>query len=284
MRRAHHSSAFTLVEILVVVAIIGTLVALLLPAVQAARESARRSQCQNNLRQIGLALHAYHVANSSFPVGCIEKQTVTRPTNRQLAWSVATLRYLDEPSLWDQVEIHSPYNSTANAAAAATVVAVYLCPSTARLAPGRAGALVYGSNSLAQPWVAAAIDYGGSYGVTGISPSANGVFLYDRAVKLRDITDGTSRTLAIAEDTGRGWPPGLGPQDGEWINGENIFDVSGPINRYQDNEIWSDHTDGAMVLWCDGGATLLDANIELNVLRALCSRGREELERTARQP
>ena len=96
----------------------------------------------------------------------------------------------------------------------------------------------------------AAIDYGGIYGAAQLSPAANGVFLYDHAVKFAEITDGTSHTLALAEDTGRGWF-----MDGEWINGENIYDVSNPINTQQHNEIWSDHPGGAMTLRCDGGAT-----------------------------
>ena len=75
------------------------------------------------------------------------------------------------------------------------------------------------------------------------------MFLYDRAVKISEITDGTSHTLALAEDTGRGWL-----MDGEWINGENIYDVSNLINTQQHNEIWSDHPGGAMALWCDGSA------------------------------
>ena len=71
----------------------------------------------------------------------------------------------------------------------------------------------------------------------------------------------------MAEDTGRGWL-----MDGEWINGENIYDVSDPINTQQHNEIWSDHAGGAMVLWCDGGVTLLAESMEIATLRAMCTR------------
>jgi prepilin-type N-terminal cleavage/methylation domain-containing protein/prepilin-type processing-associated H-X9-DG protein len=266
--------AFTLVELLVVVAIIGVLVALLLPAVQAARESARRSQCQSNLRQIGIALQAYHDVHKQLPVGCVEKRLPkTKPNGRQLAWSAEILPQLEEAPLWERIDFTAAYDSTQNARAAATIVSVYLCPSTNRLMVGREGNVV--RNPAAPPtngFVGAAIDYGGVYGAGQTSPSDNGVFLYDRVVKLSDITDGTSHTLAVAEDSGRGWPA-IGDLNGEWINGENIYDL-GSINLYQDNEIWSDHPGGAMVAWCDGGVSFLADELNGNqpLLKAFCTR------------
>jgi prepilin-type N-terminal cleavage/methylation domain-containing protein/prepilin-type processing-associated H-X9-DG protein len=260
----------TLIELLVVIAIIGVLVALLFPAVQAAREAARRAECQNNLRQIGVALHAYHASHGQFPVGCIDKRLPkTNPNGRQLAWSATILSELGEPTLARQVDFEAAYDSAANSLAAATVVPTYLCPSTVRTAPGREGAIVAdpSAGSSAASYRGAATDYGGIYGAAQISPSANGVFLYDRAVKISEITDGTSHTLALAEDTGRGWLA-----DGEWINGENIYDVSNFINTQQRDEIWSDHPGGAMALWCDGSASLLAATMELPVLRSICTR------------
>jgi len=267
-------TAFTLVELLVVVAIIGVLVAIMLPAVQAARETARRAQCQNNLHQFGVALHAYHGAFGHFPIGCIEKRVPqSKPAGRQLAWSATLLPQLEEESLWRQVDFASAYDSAANVPAAGKIVATYLCPSTVRTALGRERAIVANPTTAAKAagYRAAAIDYGGIYGAAQVSPSANGVFLYDRAVKLSDVTDGTSHTLAVAEDSGRGWL-----MNGEWINGENIYDVGSPINKHQDNEIWSDHAGGAMVLWCDGGATFLADTIELAILRSICTRARSE--------
>jgi prepilin-type N-terminal cleavage/methylation domain-containing protein/prepilin-type processing-associated H-X9-DG protein len=267
-------SAMTLVELLVVIAIIGVLVAILLPGVQAAREASRRAACQNNLRQIGIALHAYHAAHGYFPVGCIDKRVPkTNPNGRQLAWSATLLPELEEPSLFQQVDFNSPYDSTVNSAAAATIVSVFLCPSTIRAAAGRERAVVLDPALANSPtaYHGAATDYGGIYGAAQLMPSANGVFLYDRAVKIADITDGTSHTLAIAEDTGRGWT-----HDGEWINGENIYDVSNPINTQQHNEIWSDHPGGAMALWCDGSTSLLNETMELAVLRPICTRAGQD--------
>jgi len=272
--RAAARAGMTLIELLVVMAIIGMAAALLLPAVQAARETARRAQCQNNLHQTGVALHLYHDANGHFPVGCVDKRVPrTNPEGLQLAWSAAILPQLDEPALWRQVDFESAYDSADNAAAAIVVVATYLCPSAVRTAPGREDSIV--GNPLpasgTADYRAAAIDYGGIYGAAGVSPSANGVFLYGREVKLADVTDGASHTLAIAEDSGRGWLA-----NGEWINGENIYNVGNPINTQQDNEIWSDHPGGAMALWCDGSVALLAESIELPLLRALCTRAGED--------
>lgn len=267
---------FTLVELLVVVAIIGALTGLLLPAVQRAREAARQTQCLNHLFQIGVALHNYHDAHGALPLGCSDKRSPSaNPAGRQLAWSAAILPQLDEPALAQQVDPSAAYDSERNANAASTAVTVYLCPSTVRLAPGRDGWLVAAGGAAATgkaPYRAAAIDYGGNYGAALISPSANGVLLYDRAVRLAEVIDGTSNTLAVLEDSGRGWP-----MHGEWINGENIFDVANPINTQQDNEAWSDHPGGAMTLWCDGHARLLAETTDMPMLRAACTRAGEEL-------
>ena len=269
-RRAPRRRAvgFTLVELLVVVAIIGMLVSLLLPAVQTAREAARRSHCQNNLRQIGLALHAFHDSSGAFPVGCIEKRTTRQPGARQLAWSAALLPQLEQQPLWQAIDFSVPYDGARNAPAAATALAVFLCPSAVRLAAGRNG------DEVAYPagdYRAAAIDYGGVYGAAQLSPSGNGVMLFDRAVRLGEITDGASHTFIVAEDGGRGWG-----MDGEWINGENIFDLAGQVNAQQHDDLWSDHPGVAMTLRCDGSVALLFETMDPQLLRAACTRAHDE--------
>ena len=104
--------AFTLIELLVVIAIIAVLIALLLPAVQAAREAARRSQCVNNLKQIGLAMHNYHAQQNKFPGAAI--------TNKQgkplLSWRVAILPLLDQQGLYEKFKLDEPWDSPHNRA------------------------------------------------------------------------------------------------------------------------------------------------------------------------
>jgi prepilin-type N-terminal cleavage/methylation domain-containing protein len=263
--------AFSLVELLVVLAIIGVLVALLLPAIQAARESARRASCFNNLRQIGLALHNYHDIHKSLPIGCLDKRIPSvNPQGRQLAWSLAILPMLEEQQTWERFDTRAAYDAAVNQAAASAVIRAYLCPSTVRLAPGREGDSVgdRNRNGVADPGdFAAAIDYGGNYGAEGVSPSANGVLIHNRAIRLKQITDGTSQTIAVSEDTGRGWL-----WDGQWANGENIFDQIGIINTQQHNEMWSDHAGGINAVRCDGSADFLADTIDTTSLRARCTR------------
>lgn len=139
---AKAKTGFTLIELLVVIAIIGMLVALLLPAVQQAREAARRSQCRNNLKQLALALHNYHDAHSAFPAGYY-----SFPTNNGTApgwadldsttwdgapgwgWAAMLLPFLDQAPLYQQLDINDACYSSANAASVRTKLPVFLCPS-----------------------------------------------------------------------------------------------------------------------------------------------------------
>lgn len=120
-------AAFTLVELLVVITIIGILIALLLPAVQAAREAARRMQCGNNLKQIALALHNYHQALGSFPPGGI---TEGLPWTKSLiCWSISILPYLEHQSLYDKYDMNAYNEDPANKELREAFVSIYACPS-----------------------------------------------------------------------------------------------------------------------------------------------------------
>ncbi|MGE0757018.1 MAG: DUF1559 domain-containing protein [Pirellulaceae bacterium] len=140
--------AFTLVELLVVIAIIGILVSLLLPAVQAAREAARRSQCVNNLKQLGLASHNYHDVFKSFPMnyartaGNAHYADPVNPSHRSTSWMVQILPFIEQQALYNQIDFNwdvkldprngasaAAPNSPSNAAVARTVVPAYICPS-----------------------------------------------------------------------------------------------------------------------------------------------------------
>jgi prepilin-type N-terminal cleavage/methylation domain-containing protein/prepilin-type processing-associated H-X9-DG protein len=251
--------AFTLVELLAVIAIIGVLIALTLPAVQAARESARRTACANNLRQIGIALYLHHDAKGKFPPGGIERRTPRAPQGRQLAWSCFLLPYLEQRPLYAQLDIHKAFDAAENAAAAATVLAVYLCPSVPqgdRLRAGRAPS-----------------HYGGIYGqrITGPNNPPKGTMLYDRALRIADIRDGAAQTLIVAEDSDF--------EDMQWINGANVFDQAFAINGAPafENDMRSRHPGGANALACDGSAHFLGETLELPVLAAICTRAGGEV-------
>ncbi|QDV36098.1 DUF1559 family PulG-like putative transporter [Tautonia plasticadhaerens] len=255
--RPSRGDGFTLIELLVVIAIIGVLIALLLPAVQAAREAARRAQCLNNLRQMGLALHGYHDTAGHFPPG----GWLRRPGEpmRWLAWSALLLPNLEQPDLFDAMNLAVAHDHAANGTAARTVLDVYLCPTSRRdddRVDGRG-----------------ACDYGGIYGERITSPNnpPKGPMLYDRAFPVAAIRDGTSQTIFIAEDSAWG--------DGQWIYARNVFDQAFAINTAPgfENDIRSDHPGGALALLGDGSARFLKETIALRPLAALCTRAGGEV-------
>lgn len=236
-------------------AIIGVLVALLLPAVQMAREAARRTQCRSNLHQMGVALHHYHAHWHYFPPGGVEwRPWRSTRGEKQLAWSVYLLPYLDQQPLYDRLHLDKAFDAAENAEAAAIVLPVYLCPSTLHKSlrvDGRG-----------------ACDYGGIYGERITSPNypPKGTMLYDRPVSIPMIRDGTSQTLIVSEDSAF--------HDGQWINGRNIFDQAFAINAAPsfENDIRSEHPGGASALLCDGSARFLNEHMTLRVLAAICTR------------
>ena len=264
------SGGFTLMELLAVIAIIGTLVALLMPAIGSSRETARRAQCANNLHQIGLGLNNYHNVHGTYPVGCYLRKT------KRIAWSVHLLPYIEQEATWRAFNFNYAYSDAQNHAATRQVIPVYLCPSTATLRPDRQGPTSGDRNGNGQydPGEDMAFtDYGGMFGAGSVLPFMNGVLVWDTPIRQQQITDGLSHTIIVAEDTGRG--PAM---DGEWANGENIFDVMGKINQTQDNEIWSDHPSGSHVLTCDGSARFLSDQTSTTILFALCTRANGELD------
>jgi prepilin-type N-terminal cleavage/methylation domain-containing protein/prepilin-type processing-associated H-X9-DG protein len=224
---------FTLIELLVVIAIIGVLIGLLLPAVQSAREAARRIQCTNNLKQIGLALHSYQDQLGSFPVTTV--RFLGDPTcfgcgyGALYTFRTLMLPQLEQGSLYNSINfsyLYSPYGfgDTAryplNTTVAATLVSVFTCPSDRMGLPGAAGYGASGTNTVIPDanYMASAgtkIVLGNTWG--GAGPCADGAddgAMYEfRAVKLKELTDGTSNTFLLGE-FGRG---SLSIGNGNWF-------------------------------------------------------------------
>lgn len=237
--RRHWSRAFTLIELLVVIAIIAILIALLLPAVQQAREAARRTQCKNNLKQLGLAMHNYHDTHNAFPPNRMADYQGANNFNNNcyssLGWTFQLLPYFDQAPLYNSVNTaycatsnqggDSLYGTSAPApmiAARNTVITGLLCPSNPQ------GKITNGGSFRDSSWddgiSGARTDYVGNLGFMnsghrdcpfadypgvewaaswdmGIQPlqNHNGVFGFQGSINLGQITDGTSNTLMIIE-------------------------------------------------------------------------------------
>ncbi len=193
MIRKRTGRGFTLIELLVVMAIIGVLIALLLPAVQAAREAARRAECTNNLKQIGIALHNYLSAIGPFPPGRIN----THIAGLGDCWGAYAqlLPYLEQKAVSDAFNFHlAPDSDPANTTGAAMFIGAFLCPSDGYLTQAQAGYAMH--NYL--------LNVGTTYSVvqTPVAPLTgvpNGVFYENSNVSPAMITDGLSATVAVSE-------------------------------------------------------------------------------------
>jgi prepilin-type N-terminal cleavage/methylation domain-containing protein/prepilin-type processing-associated H-X9-DG protein len=276
--------AFTLVELLVVIAIIGGLVALLLPAVQAAREASRRSRCQNNLRQVGIALAAHEERADAFPMGCLEcKFTPPEPgepfkPQRFTAWTTHLLPHLEQQALYDAYDFEVPAYAPPNRTVGSAELSVLLCPSTEPDLRASTSNLWRGM---------AFTDYGGVYGIEGpghdnpdlsatqgLNDQSIGVMVYEEAIAAREVPDGLSRTVAVAEMLHRR------EAETEWASGQNLFaqGASTPVNGDSGlgNDIGSPHPGGASAAFCDGHVAFLPDETPQEIFNALLTRAGEE--------
>ncbi len=254
---------FTLVELLVVIAIIGVLIALLLPAVQQAREAARRMQCSNNLRQVGLACHNYHDTYRTFAPGRLQYSGVDSTgssTTIVTGFLAMILPFVEQGNLGDVYKNKYGFDDVINQPAANTEVDIYLCPS----APGNRKTPIYAGwnmgwttdvGSLDPNLTGIATDYQGVRGIHIIDDQGNhsdanskAGILSENATKFRDITDGTSNTIMLFEMAGKptNW------QSGKQVEVTNAqFYGYGPWIGNNGVMIWNYSSDGSQ----KGGAS-----------------------------
>ncbi len=223
MRIEKGRPGFTLIELLAVIAIIGVLIALLLPSVQAAREAARRMQCTNNLKQIGLALHDYNATHGAFPPGRLRS---TRDGNgRHFSAYAQVLSFFEQGNAYHAINFDlNPDTSPENDTVRTLTLAVFLCPSDLNVPSSE------GSGLHNYP-----LNTGTTYPVSPRNPSGvpiTGVFFENSAVRFADITDGSSQTICIGETVkSHGGPTtwdGVTPADGFVLTRGNNNSSNGP--------------------------------------------------------
>jgi prepilin-type N-terminal cleavage/methylation domain-containing protein/prepilin-type processing-associated H-X9-DG protein len=291
MPLSRHRSGFTLVELLVVIAIIGVLVALLLPAVQTARESARRMQCANNLKQFGLAIHNYVDSYRSVPIGHMYRGNFDGNPNDAdggsgFGWGTALLPYIEQTALFQQFNEKYPIsnkNHSRNLILAQTPLKMFACPSDFKPKNRTDGAV---TNSATSSYKACGSSYNGwtGAGVGGAfnRDRFNGVFDRDNrdgSLRLAQITDGTSNQFLVAEvkwrmdknGRNRGRIFGSTDKPGYATGASNALMLNG---RWQIN--WtalegnpqphrtagSNHPGGAQFAMADGSARFVSQNIQ----------------------
>jgi prepilin-type N-terminal cleavage/methylation domain-containing protein/prepilin-type processing-associated H-X9-DG protein len=305
---------FTLVELLVVIAIIGVLVALLLPAVQAAREAARRSQCTNHVRQLALSLHQFHDVNLSFP------RQVSPNGQTGVSWLCLVLPYLEQKSLAEQVQPNLPSYSggqNANRVLGRFKVPVFYCPSyseqrsSSTIDDITGFGLAYTTHYVGNMGpISTTATASTTYTGTGyaFNPSTQGLLACEgilplsptvvtanptnpQAVRIAMVTDGTSNTLMVFEVAWKGLEAAPGSLR-SWVRGiawnndstaaKNVQNAMNTVKyngggNYNSISMGSNHPGGCNVGMADGSVRFLSRNVDLiNVLLPLASRGSGE--------
>jgi prepilin-type N-terminal cleavage/methylation domain-containing protein len=306
---------FTLVELLVVIAIIGVLVALLLPAVQTARESARRMSCSNNLKQIGLSLHMHHDAKLLLPPGTTGGGGLGTDLGKpqgpmETTWIAYTYPYMEQTNLnalVDWTRLTADFYNGGGAKITPLKVPLFLCPSDTKPEPNQStSGLVFGrGNYVANSGIGPAIEFRGGPGHTN-PPMMNrpgGMFFINSWLAFRQITDGTSQTVMVSEtrvprDTtdGRGimhYPEGplyhhnrtpnsLTPDEirSSWCHSTTLAPCIGTYSAYNNikdiRTARSMHPSGVNLTLADGSVRFVSQAINLITWQAISSPGAGE--------
>jgi prepilin-type N-terminal cleavage/methylation domain-containing protein/prepilin-type processing-associated H-X9-DG protein len=292
--------AFTLVELLVVIAIIGTLVGLLLPAVQAAREAARRTQCTNNLKQTGLALQNYHEARRTLPEGWL-CSTSDAEDGVGWGWASRILPYVEETALSNGIVITGSI-ALAPTSVKETVVQAFLCPSDAgagkpTFKPGEENGT---DNDHAHPDVTEGLttysrtNYVGMFGSNGwedededgdgtpeeigVPYEGDGMFFANSRMPFRHVSDGLSKTIMVGERDSRiggslwiGMVKGLAEPIGRTVAHGHHAPNGNPAEQHF-GDLSSRHQGGANVVFADGHCDFISETVDVAVFQKLCTR------------
>ncbi|HUY33041.1 MAG TPA: DUF1559 domain-containing protein [Pirellulales bacterium] len=280
--------AFTLIELLVVMAIIGILVAITLPAVQSARESSRRSQCKNNLKQIGLAIQAYHDRTGHIPPGYL---TALDANGKELGpgwgWGSMLLPELEQGAAQAQINFGLDIGNPANAGPRRDWLPVYICPSDSPVSPFIVSQtsvdVAYGNY----------VGMNGNGGVSQFAGTNDGVFLRNAGFRFAEIRDGLSYTLFIGERctrmsfttwagavSGGAVPSNLDPAAVE-ASSALVLSHAGPHLPNNPNVTDADatssfHVEGVNFVFGDGSVHIINSQIDMRIYDALASRARNE--------
>lgn len=292
-RRIRRITAFTLIELLVAIAIIAILIGLLLPAVQKVRDAAARTSCQNNLKQIGLALQGYHDANGHFPSGYVSGVTASGDdAGPGWGWAAYILPYMEQQALFNQLTLSLPIEASQNATARIILVKSYLCPADVPPSTIQVGPCSDSGQLQSVTCAIAPASYTGCYGVGEPGVEGDGVFFRNSQVAIGDVTDGTSQTLLGGERSLRysdtSWvgavtgannvPPTGSPLPVEIDNASNFVlshvgeMQAGAGQPAEINNFSSNHAGGVTYVFVDGHVRFLTNAITYPNLAALATR------------
>ena len=298
--RTPRKRGFTLIELLVVIAIIAILIALLLPAVQQAREAARRTQCRNNLKQIGLALHNYHEIHRVFPSGWIAVDAGSHSAHEGLngaGWGTMILPFLDRGNLYEEFDANLAIEDPANATFLDTRLPVFRCPSDPQPdtfeieeegVPGNILAILPIANYIG---VFGTEELDGCENPPGTAPvnddgqcEGDGILYHNSRIRIGEIMDGTSNTIMIGErltNVDDGW---YSTWAGMVSEGEEAFQrVLGSADHVPNDpaahfdDFSSRHVGGAHFVLADGSVHFVSQSIDTGVYQGLATRNGQEI-------